>query len=344
MKAKYKELTLWTLLFYFFFIEFRDIIQYNEFKSPISLPWDSSEWLFLSFITTFICYSLATYTALRYSSDKPIIITVFSTLLSIAAILALRFFIEEVVYLKLLGFDNYNDKLTTKWYFLDNLYNALVSSSVGIIFYFVQFSKFKESQRQEILLQKQQTELAFLRSQINPHFLFNTMNNIYTLVYQKSDKALTAVDKLTTLLRYALYEPAERVLLQKEVKYLQDLIDLQSMRYDYKVHLDLQIEAAILSHYIPPFVLIPFVENAFKHGDLRNAAHPLRIHFYKKEEALIFEIINKKRQQQKDKVGGIGLENTKKRLALIYENQHDLQISETTASFQVCLSIPIQLT
>ncbi|MBC8046165.1 MAG: histidine kinase, partial [Fimbriimonadaceae bacterium] len=161
---------------------------------------------------------------------------------------------------------NYKGDFKLGYYFTDNIYYGLTNGSVGIIYFFIVYSMRQLREKNELIIQQQKAELTFLRSQINPHFLFNSLNNIYSLIYQRSDKALSAVQKLSELLRYMLYEEKETVLLDDEIKYLENYIDLQKIRYDYEIPFNMEIKNPSQKIMITPLLLIPFVENAFKHG------------------------------------------------------------------------------
>jgi LytS/YehU family sensor histidine kinase len=236
---------------------------------------------------------------------------------------------------------NYAPGTTIKYYIFDNLYYAIIYISVGTIFFFVQYAQHKEVQQRELLVQNQKTELAFLRSQLNPHFLFNILNNIYSLIYYKSDNALKSVEKLSALLRYALYEKSERVAVKKEVAHLNDFIDLHRMRLDHEMPLEMQVAPDVFPLQIAPFLLIPFVENAFKHGNLKNPEQPIFIGLHKKGDNLEFVVQNQKRTQEKDEVGGIGIQNVRKRLELIYGDQAELIIHDDEKDFKINLKIAL---
>ncbi|MFZ4706628.1 MAG: sensor histidine kinase [Bacteroidales bacterium] len=197
--------------------------------------------------------------------------------------------------------------------------------------------------RAELITQNQTSELALLRSQVNPHFLFNTLNNIYSLVYKKSDDAPEAVMKLSSIMRYMLYDAAaERVPLDKEVEYLQSFIELQNLRLKQKNFVEMNIQGEMAGRIIAPMLLIPFVENAFKHGS-RNVANPgIIIHLFVEPEQLHFEVtsyLRKNESVSSDKEGGVGLNNTIRRLHLIYPDRHHLDIIRGEDTFTVKLII-----
>jgi LytS/YehU family sensor histidine kinase len=182
-------------------------------------------------------------------------------------------------------------------------------------------------------------ELAFLRSQVSPHFLFNSLNNIYSLSYRKSDKAPDAILKLSELTRYMLYEQLDFIPLEKEWDYIQNFISLQQLRYESALNIDIDFNNSNQKAQIAPYLLIPFVENAFKHGRVQDDSFPLKISLESNEKQISFEVKNRISSQQKDKDGGIGLENVRRRLALLYPGKHQLLINKDADSFDICLKI-----
>jgi len=193
----------------------------------------------------------------------------------------------------------------------------------------------------DIAQQKQEenlkTELSFLRSQISPHFIFNILNNLVALSRTKSEQLEPTIIKLSSLMQYMLYETnEEKVLLQTEVEYLHAYIDLQQQRFGNKVEINVDIDISDEFYLIEPMLLIPFVENAFKHGVgmIENAV--IDIQMQTNNGQLIFNVRNKfssDRREIKDKVSGIGLANVKRRLNLLYGDQHTLLIN-TQQQFQ----------
>lgn len=187
------------------------------------------------------------------------------------------------------------------------------------------------------------TELAFLRSQVSPHFMFNVLNNMVALARKKSDLLEPSLIKLSSLLRYMLYETdTEKVLLEKEIEYLQSYIDLQIQRFGSKVKVNVSLHDFDNSYFIEPMLLIPFVENAFKHGTglIQNAE--ITIELKARNNLLQFTVVNRfdsSGQEIKDKTSGIGLQNVKRRLNLLYENCHTLLISDKDNKYTVSLQL-----
>ena len=294
----------------------------------------------------FLLDAIITYLLFYFLYPKKGILVTLGLYLAICipAMIALRFVIEEVILFQITGHHNYNMKsLTVRFYMLDNLYYIIYYNFVAIAFFSIQYERFKKLKENELTLQARNAELSFLKSQINPHFLFNNLNNIYTLVYQQSANALPAISKLSDLMRYMLYQKEDLVPLAMEIDYLNNFIDLQLLRYDYKPEINIHIQESIdPSVKIIPLSLIPFVENAFKHGDLKDPNHPLTIKLEVKQARLIFKVHNQKSGNRKDATGGIGLANIKKRLELLNpEKKYDLIIKEDATQFSVELKMVI---
>ena len=196
--------------------------------------------------------------------------------------------------------------------------------------------------KNELIHQRQASELALLRSQINPHFLFNTLNNIYSLVYHKSAEAPEAVMKFSSIMRYVLYDaPSEKVLLEKEIEYLRSYIELQELRFKKPGLVSLNIEGATEGITIAPMLLITFVENAFKHG-CKNRQPGIVITLKMENGDIRFEVcnyINRNKKTLEELYSGIGLSNLKRRLELIYAGKYNLDINEDNDQFKVNLII-----
>jgi two-component system, LytTR family, sensor kinase len=186
------------------------------------------------------------------------------------------------------------------------------------------------------------TELSLLRSQVSPHFLFNIMNNMVALARKKSDILESSLIKLSALLRYMLYETDEKVSLNKEIEYLQSYIDLQRQRFGTNVQINTSMPKTDQHYEIEPMLLIPFVENAFKHGTgmIQNAE--IDIDLQTQKDILSFSVRNKFNDTSgeiKDKSSGIGLTNVKRRLELLYGGKHSLVVAKQKDWFIVSLQI-----
>jgi two-component system, LytTR family, sensor kinase len=187
------------------------------------------------------------------------------------------------------------------------------------------------------------TELSFLRSQVSPHFMFNVLNNMVALARKKSDVLEPSLIKLSSLMRYMLYEAdEEKVPLEKETEYLQSYIDLQQQRFGKNVTVNFSVEKADKHYDIEPMLLIPFVENAFKHGTGMIEDASIEINLRAKNNMLQFSARNKydpASEEIKDKTSGIGMSNVKRRLNLLYGGTHSLLITKNDGWFMVSLQL-----
>ena len=190
--------------------------------------------------------------------------------------------------------------------------------------------------------QKKDMELQFLKSQLNPHFLFNSLNNIYSLAYQKSDKTADAILKLSEIMRYMIYESNDSwVALNKEVAYVQSYIELQKLRFKDGAAVELTLNGEIDGQRIVPLILISFVENAFKHGVANDPKDPIRINIIANQKILHFSITNKKSKSNKDAMGGVGLNNVERRLQLLYPDRYKLNIVNSATHYTSELMLDI---
>uniref|UniRef100_UPI003D7FB5BC sensor histidine kinase n=1 Tax=Pedobacter sp. TaxID=1411316 RepID=UPI003D7FB5BC len=199
-----------------------------------------------------------------------------------------------------------------------------------------------ERVQRQLESEKKDMELQFLKSQLNPHFLFNSLNNIYSLAYQKSDKTADAVLKLSEIMRYMIYESNDSwVSLSKELDYVKSFIELQKLRFKDGAAVELQVSGEIDDQPIIPLILIAFVENAFKHGVANDPTDPIRINLIANQKILHFSITNKKNNFNKDEVGGVGLNNVERRLQLLYPERYRLNIVNTATHYTSELMLDI---
>ena len=223
---------------------------------------------------------------------------------------------------------------------------SLIGLTTGIKFlkdWIRQERRWQEKERQHI-----QTELSFLRSQIHPHFLFNTLNNLYSLTVRKSDQAPEVVLKLSELMSYMLYgSGSPTVPLDKEIANLENYIALEKLRFGRRLTLCFEKKGDTSFLQIPPLLLITFVENSFKHG-LKDKMGPVRIDIclQVEKEALLFEVSNpaapgEEQHPPDHEPEGIGLKNVRRRLDILYEGRYDLQLKRTDDLFVIKLKIPL---
>ncbi|MFY0591132.1 sensor histidine kinase [Roseivirga sp.] len=196
---------------------------------------------------------------------------------------------------------------------------------------------------QRVEKEKLTIELDSLKAQVNPHFLFNSLNSIYSLALSKSDQTAETVLELSNLLRYMLYEVSEdEVSLSKELEMLENYIELQKLRSDISTQVRLNIKGDLEGKMIAPLLFFPLIENSFKHG-VKGVSDSAYVDIsLNVEDGIVFSIQNNKGvidDMEDGKYGGIGLENVKRRLALIYTGKHEFKIEETEKDFKVKLTI-----
>jgi two-component system LytT family sensor kinase len=182
--------------------------------------------------------------------------------------------------------------------------------------------------------EKKDMELQFLKSQLNPHFLFNSLNNIYSLAYQKSEKTADAILKLSEMMRYMIYESNDSwVELSKEIEYVQSYVELQKLRFKDGAAVEININGEIDGQKIIPLILISFVENAFKHGVANDTKDPIKINIIANKKILHFSVTNRKNTSNKDAMGGVGLNNVERRLQLLYPDRYKLNIVNSATHY-----------
>ena len=202
----------------------------------------------------------------------------------------------------------------------------------------------QDKREKEIRAERLDSELKFLRSQISPHFLFNMMTNMVALARQKSDLLEPSLIKLSELLRYMLYQPGkEKLRMEDEITYLKSYIELQQLRFGDSVAMQLEIQNESPDCIIEPMLLVPFVENAFKHGIGLTRDPFIHIELKARDGQLHFSVSNNYNNQHfsKDNSSGIGLVNVKNRLALLYPGKHMLSIHDTGKQYQVTLQLTL---
>lgn len=224
----------------------------------------------------------------------------------------------------------------------------MVSIGLSTSLALVQKWRRDEEKRQDLERQRINTELSYLKAQINPHFFFNTLNNIYSLTNLNVEKAQKALLKLSRMMRYVLYEnQKDETMLKKEVNFIQDYIELMKMRLTPNVILNLKIEEPKEDQIIAPMLLLPFLENSFKHGISNQKNCEISIRLEVMGETLFFETRNQIFPIHSDspeaKENGIGMVNTQRRLELLYPKKHKLKFGKDEAKNEYWVNLTINL-
>ncbi|MFY7651086.1 MAG: sensor histidine kinase [Chitinophagaceae bacterium] len=202
--------------------------------------------------------------------------------------------------------------------------------------------KVLERQKIKLEVEKLQADYQFLKAQINPHFLHNTLNFFYAKSLPYSEELSDGILTLSEIMRYALSKPETpdgKVLLSHEIDHLRNVIKINQLRFSNNLNVNFTVSGIIGETTIIPFVLITIVENAFKHGDLKNADHPIEIQLVVNDSQLYFFCRNRKKSGPKELSTGIGLENTQKRLALTYGKNYRFEVHDDTDFFTTELTL-----
>jgi two-component system, LytTR family, sensor histidine kinase AlgZ len=221
------------------------------------------------------------------------------------------------------------------------------SSASPIIIRFFKLWTWKQRDWLREQKEKITVELQLLKAQVHPHFLFNTLNNIYSFSLDKSLKTPGLILKLSSLLRYMIYDcKAEQVRLEKELEIMKNYIDLEKERYDNRIEISWNVEGEVRDKFISPLLMLPFLENAFKHGASEQLVKPwLKVDISVMCDVLECKIINSKNELalpgNNHNYKGIGINNVKKRLEFLYPGKHELKINDSGDSFAVFLMVSL---
>ena len=259
---------------------------------------------------------------------KHLLFIIFSTIFVAICIVLTRFLLS-------LDFNNGQNLSQSKLHLFPNyIWRFIIVFIVAFSFRFYQ--KMKQIEIEQIV-----SELANLKAQINPHFLFNTLNGIYGLALTKSDKTADYLSKLSSMMRYSLSETStEKVPLEDEINYIKNYIDLQKIRLTETTSVNFNVIGQINSQQIPPLLFINFIENSFKYGVSNEVQTEIQIHLAVEENAISMYIKNDKvNQNAVSSSYEMGLKNVKRRLNLIFGNDYSLEFQNKEKTFEVNLKI-----
>ncbi len=234
--------------------------------------------------------------------------------------------------------------------FLDMFTLLIIFLSLGISTSVAAVQKWQsdESIRRKLEEERINSELSYLKAQINPHFFFNTLNNIYALTSIDLERARMAIHKLSRMMRYVLYETEkDRTLLSREIDFIKDFTSLMKLRISEKIQVELQIQENFSDTFIAPMLILPFIENCYKHGISSQQPSKIFISLTLNNHLLHLHTVNKivpsHINSLEAQTSGIGLTNTKRRLSLIYENRHELNIDDKNPENEYRVDLRIDL-
>lgn len=258
-----------------------------------------------------------------------------------------RWLIEQKLEFWLLGFSNYPQGVSFGYYFHDNLVFSFIILIAGAYVKFMDDWYITDRLKSGLEKQNLRLELDFLKSQVNPHFLFNTLNNIQSFIVQdEKSRSIELIGRLSEFMRFALYECDEEYIdLDKEINMLGDYIELERVRCDDRVNIRFETSGNFDDYKIPPLLLMPFVENAFKHGaDAQLDESWINISIKQEDDQLHLKVENDFIAQQpnaENRAGGIGLQNVKKRLQFYFADKHLLKVAATGNVFTASLILQL---
>ncbi len=328
---------------YWFYITFQSLFLIIQpvGKDELSAK-EFSLWMLVNFVSFYLFYATLPY----FFRQKKKLISILICVVIISFISLAKDLIFLVFYKYGILENNTTEPivLSLKSY-LFQLRGSVVNG-IYAVFIFVLIDWIKSlKQKAELITQNQASELALLRSQVSPHFLFNTLNNIDSLIFLDKEKASASVIKLSEIMRYMIYETSdEKVLLSKEIEYLESYISLQRLRLKNQDYIVFKVDGSTDKKMIAPMLFIPFVENAFKHGLKQLPSPGIIINLKIEENEISFVSTNyfeKNDTNKKDRTSGIGLVNVKRRLELIYPKKHDLEITKENGEYTINLKIQL---
>lgn len=229
---------------------------------------------------------------------------------------------------------------------LKNIIRDYAIIALAVCIYVIGDYRKKQKLNAQLYRAKAEAEIKLLKGQLHPHFLFNSLNNIYSLALSKSDQTADSILKLTELLEYLLYRAnQDRVPLSREVDLLRHYTDLEKLRYGDKLSVSMEIALHRDAVQVPPLILLPFAENCFKHGGPgTDGIFRIAMTLHTDEKNLTFHISNSKRKRREEHAanGGIGLQNLRQRLQLLYPGRHHLEITDEQDTFSVQLHLALR--
>lgn len=319
---------------------FSDIVFKNAIENPNEYLLHNLEFLVLQMGIFYLVYLKIAPVTIPVKKWAYLILALILCILLFAG---LRYVLEEIVLFKITGFHNYYpNSLRPLFYIFDNSYYAFRIILLSLVFYFVKHQLKVNQQYNELKLEKKQAELQVLKSQLSPHFLFNTLNSFYADALDVNSKLSDDILKLSEMLRYVTYQNEEFVLLKDELNFLNNYIILFKRRFEGSLYIKNSYPEFTKPYKVPTLLLIHFVENAFKHGVLNDAKNPIQLHIEIVKEQLVFKIENAFKPQDNYDENGIGYKNITQRLQLMFGKNYQLKHFQKENKYFVELQLPLK--
>jgi two-component system, LytTR family, sensor kinase len=332
-RYKIYDVLFWAIVFYIWYILRVD--DYASSRKALAVTFIKVfELALMIYITNYILIP-----ALLYKKKYFLFLTVF----------VLMIFTSSIIKMNILGrlinnpaLIHWTDNLRGSIYnnILPHFFLVIAGAAIRLLF---DYGKLQQRMA-ETAKEKAEAELNFLKSQINPHFVFNSLNSVYFLINKENSEAREALHKFSEMLRYQLYEMNDaKIPIEKEIHYLKDYMDLQQLRKDEKYSVQFHSAPDVKGFSLEPLLLIPFVENAFKHISHHNHdKNFVKVDMLRVNGHFIFSVINSREEQPTtERQGGIGLTNVKRRLELLYPGKHELKINQENGVFSVQLNLEL---
>jgi two-component system LytT family sensor kinase len=252
-----------------------------------------------------------------------------------------RYLLEEIVFVHWFGLAN-NEGVSLPFFLYENIYYSFPGVFIGFIIFLLTKSYTTEYHNQQLSRELRQAELSLLRLQLNPHFLYNTLNYIYAMALPIPGPLAQAVMKLSKTLQYTLAKNRnDLVALSEEMQFIQDYLSLHVLRFSPTFQYNLLIQGDIEAIQLPPLLLLPFIENALKHGVTNDPTAAVLINLAIGDSQLTFHVANRINRQSQVESTGIGLENVKRRLILLYPGRYTLSIKSEGETFHSSLTLSL---
>jgi len=345
--SKYLRIEIIFFVIYFYVVGLLSSFEYNFWeKNFIGISAQELEFALVYGTHNVIAFS-AFYIGLRFCLKKN---NLWMFLIFVISFLVCYFFYKKVSYLLISNLGFLSDKIRSdalKWYHLKRLgftFNYMILQLCGVSFLAYFIHSFRQNEQLKTLKEQQLlSELTYLKAQLHPHFFFNTLNNIYSLALHSSADTAPLVHRLSEMMRYILYKSEiSLVSLKEEVAFIRNYVEVESIRYRKTITINFDEQGIIDKSEISPLLLLPFIENAFKHGvQEEEQVGFVKIILCKTEHELTMEISNSIACKKQD-TGGIGLLNVKKRLEMLYQGKYKLIEENSGEIYNVFLTLEMK--
>ena len=328
--------SFWCLYFSFFYYQI-SFTRHGEEVNYSKAFFDASTHILMMATLSYLNYF---FLLPRFLIHKNLLKYLFEFIIPFGVIVTLHIYLKRYIYADLSESKRF--LYSTKFVLQHGIITLFIAIFVGML-KFAEDWLALEGKRKELENEKLTAELTFLKAQINPHFLFNTLNNLYYLAFTNSPNTTEVIAKLSQMMRYMIYDSNhEKVFLSKEIEYIESYISLEKLRLNNQIPINFVVEGEVNQVKIVPLILITFLENAFKHGVSNNSINAfISVNLSVQNKGLIYTVKNSKLEINNHEKSGIGLQNVKRRLDLSYPQKSHLEVIETKNEYTISLTLDI---